>query len=38
MQQETAVVSETGMGGVPDGRNLMEQLLAEPDTDVRTLK
>ena len=38
MEQNTAVISETGMGSVPNGRNLMEQLLAEPDTDVRTLK
>src|SRR5258707_8903106 len=38
MQQDTAVISETGMGGVPNGRNLMEQLLAEPETNVRTLK
>ncbi|MGI8690201.1 MAG: 30S ribosomal protein S1 [Thermomicrobiales bacterium] len=32
------MISETGMGEAPIGRNLMEQLLAEPDTDVRTLK
>ena len=38
MEQNTAVISETGMGEAPIGRNLMEQLLAEPDTDVRTLK
>ncbi len=38
MEQNTAVISETGMGSAPLGRNLMEQLLAEPDTDVRTLK
>ncbi len=38
MDQNTAVISETGMGEAPIGRNLMEQLLAEPDTDVRTLK
>ncbi len=38
MEQNTAVISETGMGAIPNGRNLMEQLLAEPDTDVRTLK
>ncbi len=38
MEQNTAVISETGMGEAPVGRNLMEQLLAEPDTDVRTLK
>ena len=33
MEQNTAVMSE-----IYTGRNLMEQLLAEPDTDVRTLK
>ncbi len=38
MEQNTAVISEAGMGEAPVGRNLMEQLLAEPDTDVRTLK
>ncbi len=38
MEQNTAVVSDTGMAPVPDGRNLMEQLLAEPETNVRTLK
>jgi small subunit ribosomal protein S1 len=38
MEQNAAVISETGMDAAPNGRNLMEQLLAEPDTDVRTLK
>src|SRR5947209_11233790 len=38
MEQDTAVIAEAGMGAAPNGRNLMEQLLAEPDTDVRTLK
>src|SRR3979411_2453953 len=33
MEQNTAVMLD-----ITYGRNLMEQLLAEPDTDVRTLK
>jgi small subunit ribosomal protein S1 len=38
MEQNTAVMSDTGLAPVPNGRNLMEQLLAEPETNVRTLK
>jgi len=38
MEQNTAVMSDTGMASMGNMRNLMELLLAEPDTDVRTLK
>jgi len=38
MQADTATISGAGMATVIFPTNLMEQLLAEPDTDVRTLK
>jgi len=38
MQADTAMISGAGMATVIFPTNLMEQLLAEPDTDVRTLK